>query len=1099
MTPWSPRPDAAARLRPAPLRRLVAVAALLAGTLLGAWPRPLAAQNIVSVPFTNGFIGTRGSSAGTANNVLTFATLQVARLFFIQSSSVTTFELQGNDIPGTLRIVRTNGAIIEMPASANWRNSGGSTVLIGILPRPASPVTLTYAGGSIQITNGENPGGSSIGGYVAGYAGPFAADGDNESGNAAVSQVLNGLNAYLATVVSQRPAGPVTVTAQTTTNTTPTIAGTATLQAGENLTVIVGGTQYSTSTSPAIVRVGSAWSLALATPLATGTHEVAATITNANGFTLSDATTNELVVTTGGGAVTLGGSFTANDKPYDGTTAATGATGGLTLAGVQPGHTVAIGSVTLAFQSAAAGPRTVTITGVTLTGTHAALYTVDLTGAPTASATITPRALTIGGVTATSRTYDGTTTVTLGGTAAYVGLQNGESFAVVGTPAATVATVDVGTGKAVTVTGFQAPSANYTVTQPTGLVVTIGARTATIGGSFTVADRPFDGTTAATLATNALTVQNAAAGDVLTLTGVTAAFATATVGTAKPVSIAAATLAGARASNYTLSLAGAPTTTASITAVGGAVTIGGTLAANDKPYDGTTTATGTTTGLALAGVQPGHVVAIGSVTLAFQSATVGSRTVAITAVTLTGTDAALYTVSLAGAPTTTATITPRPATIGGSFTVADKTADGTTTATLATDALTVIGTVGGESLGLAGVTAAFADAQPGTGKPVALTAATLTGATAANYALSLTGAPTATGTILANVGPSAPIGVGVTAGEGSVTVTWSLPAQQSCGAVSGWIVEWSADGGATWTRGATPGASARSVVLAPLVNNRPYLARVAAVNGCGDGAFASAGPATPLAPIRDGAGQPRVVATGGATVTGGGSTVPVVPQVTGDTLVSLAAGSTTLRLRAVDDSSAGLPVDSTTRAVTLEHGGRAITDGTGFAPATVVTLYLVAPGGTATLLGTTTVGADGRFASAAPIAPSVAPGPYTLQVVGVDASGSDRAAALGVVVTTPPPDLDLAATIDRESVAVGDTVTITLVVTNRGTGPALDAAIPRAFDEPGFTVARAVPLQGTYDAPSRTWRIPRIDPGATARLVLTAIVVAPATPAAPTP
>ena len=96
----------------------------------------LGAQTVISVPFTTGFIGTRGTSAGTANTVLTFATLEIARIFFIQSSSTSSFEIQGNDIPGTMRIVRTDGTILDLPASANWRNSGGTTYLIGFLPRP---------------------------------------------------------------------------------------------------------------------------------------------------------------------------------------------------------------------------------------------------------------------------------------------------------------------------------------------------------------------------------------------------------------------------------------------------------------------------------------------------------------------------------------------------------------------------------------------------------------------------------------------------------------------------------------------------------------------------------------------------------------------------------------------------------------------------------------------------------------------------------------------------------------------------------------------------------------------------------------------------
>jgi hypothetical protein len=90
---------------------------------------------------------------------------------------------------------------------------------------------------------------------------------------------------------------------------------------------------------------------------------VTATITDANGFTLSDATTNELQVVAAVTTVTLAGSFTANDKSYDGTTSATGSTGSLTLVGVNAPHQVTIASVTLAFQTATAGGgKTVVIT-----------------------------------------------------------------------------------------------------------------------------------------------------------------------------------------------------------------------------------------------------------------------------------------------------------------------------------------------------------------------------------------------------------------------------------------------------------------------------------------------------------------------------------------------------------------------------------------------------------------------------------------------------------------------------------------------------------------------------------------------------------------
>ena len=84
----------------------------------------------------------------------------------------------------------------------------------------------------------------------------------------------------------------------------------------------------------------------------------------------------------------------------------------------------------------------------------------------TVSSTVSAQTLTITGVSAASKFYDGTDAATLTGTPAYSGLVNGEMFSVTGTPSATFATASVGADQTVTVTGYTAPSANYTVTQP---------------------------------------------------------------------------------------------------------------------------------------------------------------------------------------------------------------------------------------------------------------------------------------------------------------------------------------------------------------------------------------------------------------------------------------------------------------------------------------------------------------------------------------------------------------------------------------------------------------------------------------------------------
>lgn len=98
----------------------------------------------------------------------------------------------------------------------------------------------------------------------------------------------------------------------------------------------------------------------------------------------------------------------------------------------------------------------------------------------TVGSTVTRAALTITGLSGADKEYNGNTTATLSGTAAYSGLQNGESFSVTGTPTATFATAAAGTGKTITVTGYTAPSANYTLTQPTGLTASITAKALTV-------------------------------------------------------------------------------------------------------------------------------------------------------------------------------------------------------------------------------------------------------------------------------------------------------------------------------------------------------------------------------------------------------------------------------------------------------------------------------------------------------------------------------------------------------------------------------------------------------------------------------------------
>ncbi|MFT3680062.1 MAG: YDG domain-containing protein [Ferruginibacter sp.] len=197
------------------------------------------------------------------------------------------------------------------------------------------------------------------------------------------------------------------------------------------------------------------------------------------------------------------------------------------------------------------------ITAVSLTSTGATQRDYATAASGNAVSTVN---LLITGITAVSRAYNGNNTATLSGTAAYSGLQNGESFSVSGTPSATFDDENVGTGKTVTVSGYTAPSSNYTVSQPS-LSADISPRTLTV--TATGIDKAYDGTTTATVTLG----DNRVSGDDISTTYTFAAFVTAAAGTNKTVNVSGISLnGGSDQGNYTLGNS-TTSTTANITGV----------------------------------------------------------------------------------------------------------------------------------------------------------------------------------------------------------------------------------------------------------------------------------------------------------------------------------------------------------------------------------------------------------------------------------------------------------------------------------------------------------------------------------------------------
>ena len=298
--------------------------------------------------------------------------------------------------------------------------------------------------------------------------------------------------------------------------------------------------------------------------------------------------------------------------------------------------------------------------------------------------------LTVTGITASNKTYDGNTAAnlnTIGAT--LVGVNTGDNVTLnVASASGVFANKNIGTNKTVSVSGLtlSGPDAGkYSLIQPT-TSANITAKALTVTG-LTGVNRTYDGTTAATLTgTAALPAAEAAGagstadgkpytGDTLSLGGTaSAAFADKNVnpvGSPKTITVTGITLGGAGAGNYTITQPAG--ITANITQK--SLTVGAT--GINKIYDGTTTATVTPSDNRVAS----DVLTASYTTAAFASKNVATGiAVSVSGISISGTDSGNYTL-VATTAAATANITQKNLTITG-ITAGNKIYDGTTAATL---------------------------------------------------------------------------------------------------------------------------------------------------------------------------------------------------------------------------------------------------------------------------------------------------------------------------------------------------------------------------------------------------------------------------------
>ncbi|MCW2406959.1 filamentous hemagglutinin family protein, partial [Sphingobium sp. B1D7B] len=428
-------------------------------------------------------------------------------------------------------------------------------------------------------------------------------------------------------------------------------------------------------------------------------------------------------------------------KVYDGATAATTVAGNYQLTGVLSGDTVALSGGTASYDTKNVGfGKTVTVTGLALSGTDAANYSVNAT-ASAQIGVITAKTLTAS-VSALSKTYDGNIfsnlsagDITLSGVVAGDTVTNGAGAV------ATYADKNAGTGKSVTVAGLTlsgADASNYTVANTVSTTNgTILAKALTVSLTGT-ASKVYDGTRTATLAAGNFALSGLIGGDNAALVAGSGTYDDKNVGTGKTVTVNSLTLSGSDAGNYTLaaSVSGnigtitAKTLTASVTNL-------------TKTYDGSASATLGAGDLSLTGVIGSDAVQLGAgATSVYSDKNAGTgKAVTVSNLTITGSDSANYVLASSTA-SGLGTILKKALSLSLTGSAA-KVYDGSTSATLTNANYSMTGNIGGDTVALVTGTAVYDDRNAGSNKTVSVSGLSLSGVDAGNYSL----ASAITGTI----------------------------------------------------------------------------------------------------------------------------------------------------------------------------------------------------------------------------------------------------------------------------------------------------------------------------------------------------------------
>lgn len=163
----------------------------------------LKAQNYLTVPFSNGFVGDNSGSGSASNAYYTNGTAGVGlgwtNIQFAQNSTAAIFTTQGNDIIGMVLITDATGIEKTINGFIKWRTpNGNSPSTMCFQPAVGTNVTLTTNGTngtSTYIINDTKYIGLTFNGQTLSITGVPG----TVTGNAATSGLLDALNTYFAT------------------------------------------------------------------------------------------------------------------------------------------------------------------------------------------------------------------------------------------------------------------------------------------------------------------------------------------------------------------------------------------------------------------------------------------------------------------------------------------------------------------------------------------------------------------------------------------------------------------------------------------------------------------------------------------------------------------------------------------------------------------------------------------------------------------------------------------------------------------------------------------------------------------------------------